>query len=310
MLYVNVAFTVEPFFALPKLKELDVNTGCGPFSCSLALIDEKSSLVNAQMLIGLNTCPLTTGVALYQFFPHLLLSAVTMYVILAVRPAGIGLGETEIDSPSETLENDTFIGVVPMLATFMASLFCPFCERFPSFISVFLNASEPLCTGYNSLSASFFSCAMPRSLSTTGFFTFEMYTVNVLSNGYGPSSFEYVADILPLFPGNTGSLVHFTPVHPQDDTTLYMTIGLSEMLVAVNAQFNAPCPNVTSPKSWMVLSKRTTPSMSVLLPSVLTCAAIDNENAATVTAAAICLKIRIIMPSLSAKIFPRFDYLI
>ena len=61
--YVKTALTKAPFLTLPKLYELESKMGCGPFSCSDGDNAEKSSLVNAQMLMGLDVCPFTTGVA-------------------------------------------------------------------------------------------------------------------------------------------------------------------------------------------------------------------------------------------------------
>ena len=118
-----------------------------------------------------------------MFLPHLDLSAVTMYVILAVVPAGIGFGEMETESPGDTFVNEILTGELPTLATVTPSLFWPPCDRFPSWKEDLRRANVPLLSGYNSLSDSFLSWTIPRSLSITGFFTPEIYTVNVLSKG-------------------------------------------------------------------------------------------------------------------------------
>ena len=50
--------------------------------------------------------------------------------------------------------------------------------------------------------------------------------MSVLSNGYAPSSLEYVTEIFPLCPGLIGSRVHWTSVQPHVLTTLYIAAGL------------------------------------------------------------------------------------
>ena len=55
--------------------------------------------------------------------------------------------------------------------------------------------------------------------------------------------------VIPVFPGTSGSRVHFTAVQPHDETTLYITIGFFEMFVTVNVHDRGPCDIITSPKS-------------------------------------------------------------
>ena len=94
----------------------------------------------------------------------------------------------------------------------------------------------------------------PLILRITGFLGSEKYTVMVLSNGYGPSSFVYFADIVPVFPGMIGSFVHSAFVHPHVVKALYMTSGLVPIFFTVNVHDTGPLSSRMSPKLWTVLS--------------------------------------------------------
>ena len=71
----------------------------------------------------------------------------------------------------------------------------------------------------------------------------------------GPSSFLYVALMVPLSPGAILPRLHLTSVQPQEDTTSKMTRSSVPVLVTVNVQLSGPSLTLTSPKSWTVLSQ-------------------------------------------------------
>ena len=175
----------------------------------------------------------------------------------------MGFGVTEMFRCSETSPKVTFRGFSDKFATIADSLFCPSCSRLPTFITASRKARGPYLTGYISSRGFSSSRQMPLTFRSTGFFTSDTYMVSVLSNGYGPSSFEYVTDTLPVLPGRIGSLVQSTSVHPHVDTTLYITTGLSDMLVIVNEQDTGPLSSMMLPKLCTILStSRTEPIFS------------------------------------------------